>query len=154
MRQSPEQRRQLYADDPVYRERVLAANRAFHKRHKTKINAKKRLRYAADSDLRERRRARGLKARYGMTIREYNILFKKQKGRCAICGQKPKGKRLYVDHCHRTKQVRFLLCDRCNRGIGFFHDDPSLLRSAAACLSRVQKAKPRKPTKPAPAKRP
>jgi len=66
-----------------------------------------------------------------------------QGGRCAICGSvNPDGRRLAVDHDHACCPgkrscggcVRGLLCDRCNRGMGFFGDDPALLESAAEYL--------------------
>jgi recombination endonuclease VII len=139
------------------RARLAAHSRAFRKRNRLKLNAKQRLRRATDPDFRERckrsERAYALKRLYGITIEEYDALFTKPKGRCAICKQKPKGQRLSVDHCHRGKFVRWLLCNLCNRGLGCFRDDPRLLRTAAAGLSRLRKPKPRLPTKPARKKR-
>lgn len=56
-------------------------------------------------------------------------------GPCSLCGQpSTNGKRLAVDHCHESGRVRGLLCDRCNRGLGYFRDQPDLLRLAAAYL--------------------
>lgn len=62
-------------------------------------------------------------------IVEYQKLFDKQKGLCAICNtpENNKRKRLAVDHDHSTGKVRGLLCDRCNRGLGYFKDSPELL---------------------------
>jgi hypothetical protein len=59
-----------------------------------------------------------------------------QDSKCAICGGGPAGgikaaARLHVDHDHDTGKVRALLCNGCNRGIGYLKDDPALLRVAA-----------------------
>jgi hypothetical protein len=36
------------------------------------------------------------------------------------------------------KQVRRLLCDNCNTGLGLFGDDPGRLRTAADYLERAR----------------
>lgn len=51
------------------------------------------------------------------------------RGECALCGRKDG--RLSVDHDHKTGRIRGLLCDLHNRGLGYFQDDPQLLRDAA-----------------------
>ena len=50
---------------------------------------------------------------------------------CVICGDEGK---LVVDHDHVTGQVRGMLCNHCNRGLGHFRDDPTLLEFAAQYL--------------------
>jgi len=77
-----------------------------------------------------------LKARHDMTLVEYETLFAKQKGHCAICGEAQEGLRLAVDHSHQTGNRRGLLCRMCNLGLGNFRDNPSALRSAIRYLSR------------------
>lgn len=47
---------------------------------------------------------------YGITAAEYADLFTAQGGRCYICGDRPRSKRLAVDHDHLTGEVRGLLC--------------------------------------------
>lgn len=80
-----------------------------------------------------------LKVHYGITLKEYNALLEKQGGVCSICKSPPnllaRQKRLHTDHCHDTKKIRGLLCDRCNRGIGFFDERPDLLKNASDYLN-------------------
>jgi recombination endonuclease VII len=56
---------------------------------------------------------------------------------CGICGRPGDGrwKQLTIDHCHKTGRFRGMLCSRCNRGLGFFQDDPALLKKAMAYLA-------------------
>lgn len=58
----------------------------------------------------------------------YAELFEKQGGRCEIC--KEYMTRPVLDHCHKTMDVRGLLCGKCNMGLGQFNDDSEILSSA------------------------
>lgn len=60
---------------------------------------------------------------FGLTAADYDERLKNQRGVCLICEEPPKGKRLAVDHNHRTGRVRALLCDRCNFMVGRYEDD-------------------------------
>ena len=86
----------------------------------------------------EWRRAKALRLAYGITLEDYEEILKVQEGKCAICGsgesQHPATELLVIDHCHETGKVRGLLCNSCNRGIGFFVDDPARLLQAAVYL--------------------
>lgn len=62
------------------------------------------------------RRAR-LKRLFGITWEQYDQMLSSQGGVCALCGDPPKGKRLAVDHDHKTGKVRGLLCSFCNHRI-------------------------------------
>lgn len=53
---------------------------------------------------------------------------------CVICGDEGP---LVVDHCHETGQIRGMLCNHCNRGLGHFRDDPTLLEFAAEYLREL-----------------
>ena len=76
-----------------------------------------------------------LQRKYGITLADYDRMLKTQAGGCAICGRKPsKTRRLDVDHSHKTGIVRGILCHKCNRGLAWFGDNPSTLRSAAHYL--------------------
>ena len=60
-----------------------------------------------------------LKYQYGITLNEYNEMFKQQKGKCAICErhQNDLTRTLCVDHDHKTNKVRALLCVTCNTDV-------------------------------------
>lgn len=57
-----------------------------------------------------------------------------QKGQCYLCNT---ARKLVVDHNHLNGKVRHLLCDLCNRGLGYFKDNPEVLRSAATYVEEV-----------------
>lgn len=64
----------------------------------------------------------------------YNEMFIAQRGRCKTCYKTKNGGRsdkLSVDHDHITGEIRGLLCNGCNIGLGLFRDDPKLLRKAS-----------------------
>lgn len=73
----------------------------------------------------------------GMTTEQYDTLFRRQGGVCAICGTAPRSRRLAVDHDHGNGKVRGLLCKRCNHHLlGGAHDSIELLRKAIDYLTR------------------
>lgn len=87
-----------------------------------------------------------LRKKYSLTREQYADMNKAQNGLCAICS-KPETRRhartkrvmdLVVDHCHRTGNVRGLLCSNCNGGLGSFDDDVEKLRAAIAYLERFR----------------
>jgi|RhiMetdeSRZDD1v2_1073273.scaffolds.fasta_scaffold435934_2 hypothetical protein len=152
-----------YRDDPDFAERIRAYSRAWYAAHKKEVAAQRRRQredpehaekvraynrawYAAHKNSEEwARRSRNsrLRSNYGLSIEGYNALLAQQGGACAICRKQPE-QRLCVDHCHVTQKVRRLLCRRCNLGIGYFGDDPRLLRRAAAYLEAFLPRKPRR----------
>ena len=82
-----------------------------------------------------------LQWRYGITLEDWNEMFAKQKGCCAICGihQSDSKRTLHTDHCHETGAVRGLLCWKCNPGLGNFNDDIQILEKAIAYLKENKK---------------
>lgn len=116
--------------DPEYRERRAACRRE----------------YAAGRGadrVRETNRRNKLRVHYGMTVEDFDAMSQAQGGRCAICGALPYGGRdgarkkyLAVDHDHATGEVRALLCDGCNTGIGQFKEDPERIIAAAEYLMK------------------
>ena len=86
-------------------------------------------------------RAKGVEGRlrdvYGMTVEDYDLVLAAQGYACAICGMKPRTKRLHVDHDHKTMMVRGLLCSNCNSGVlASAKDSPDILRAAARYLEQ------------------
>lgn len=81
-------------------------------------------------------RENSLRRDYGITSADYNEMFDEQEGCCAICGthQSEMGKRLMVDHDHKTGRVRSLLCHHCNALLGFARDDVNALEAAIRYL--------------------
>ena len=68
-----------------------------------------------------------------------------ERGVCAVCGREPRGTRLSVDHRHVDAQPRAALCGNCNATIGHAHEDPAVLRAAAAYLERWERINNAKP---------
>ena len=71
--------------------------------------------------------------KYNLTYDDVLLMLKKQKYKCAICQGNIKLK-FHVDHNHHTKEVRGLLCNTCNTGLGFFKDRIDLLSRAVVFL--------------------
>jgi len=70
---------------------------------------------------------------YGLERCEYLKILKSQKKRCAICKKRFK-KTPHVDHCHRSKKIRGLLCGPCNIGLGMMKHSKRILKSAIRYL--------------------
>lgn len=75
------------------------------------------------------------KHRYGLTEDQYLKMFEDQENKCSICGTSFEEKRACVDHSHESGDVRGLLCDKCNRGLGNFDDDIEILKNAIEYLN-------------------
>ena len=74
---------------------------------------------------RENRRWRAIYSLYRLTPGQWQAIFERQQGCCAICGtsQDDLGYTLEIDYNHKTGKVRGLLCKKCNLGIGMFGED-------------------------------
>jgi hypothetical protein len=79
---------------------------------------------------------RDLRKKFNIGLEDYKKMLEEHKGVCAICGGKGNGINLSVDHNHVTKKIRGLLCCHCNFGIGYFKDNPELLRKAVDYLNK------------------
>lgn len=77
---------------------------------------------------------RHYKQLYNLTLEEVDQILIKQNHRCSICGKSLIETKRGIDHDHKTNKVRSILCDWCNKGLGFFFDSPELLRKAATYI--------------------
>lgn len=79
-----------------------------------------------------------LKTKYNLTVEQYNEMLKEQNHKCCICGmdEVDNGRKLAVDHCHKTQKVRGLLCNFCNVGLGSFKDNINSLSKAISYLTK------------------
>ena len=81
--------------------------------------------------------------RYGMTTEQAKAMWLEQDCKCAICSKplvdptslEEGSKGTHIDHCHENGHVRGMLCSNCNRGIGYFNDDPARIREAIQYLN-------------------
>ena len=75
-------------------------------------------------------------SRYGITQEDYDTLYNSQHGCCGICGvhQSKLKKTLHVDHCHDSLEIRGLLCQKCNAGIGMLGDTVESVSKALTYL--------------------
>jgi hypothetical protein len=123
-----------------YRESTSCCSQTCRNRHPgfmERKNASRRLATASDPAKVREKNLRNALRRYNMTPDELRRLTAEQNNRCATCGAEPDpngikaAARLHVDHDHITGRLRKLLCNRCNLGVGYFRDDPALLRVMA-----------------------
>jgi hypothetical protein len=75
-----------------------------------------------------------LKKYYKITVEEYKSLLRKQRNRCAIC--RIKLSTPHVDHDHKTKKVRELLCRHCNHLLGNAKENINTLLRAINYLKK------------------
>lgn len=79
--------------------------------------------------------------KYDLIPEELNFLINYHNEKCAICGEPETSKdnqgnvrRLAIDHCHKTGEVRGMLCHAHNVGLGAFQDNIKHLNSAIKYL--------------------
>src|SRR5208337_4132598 len=86
--------------------------------------------------VRASRKISGRKYLYGLDgIVHFDEQRQIQQGKCAICERGLVG-RGDSDHDHETGEWRGVLCNSCNRGLGFFGDSISTLESALKYLAK------------------
>lgn len=103
-------------------------DKAYREVNKEKLLQQSRESYHRKTD--HQKRDGALKKKYGITHQDYLDMLKAQESKCAVCDLPEKENingRLCVDHNHETGKVRGLLCNSCNRALGFLQDDAQVL---------------------------
>jgi hypothetical protein len=71
--------------------------------------------------------------KYGLTVDEVVAMMERP---CDVCGVEVPTRLKFIDHCHKTGDVRGVLCHKCNT-ILMEHVTPELLRRLAAYLENL-----------------
>jgi len=117
-------------------DKVQAYRRQWYDKNADKIRAASKKWYVDNTD----RAIETRMARRGWSRVRFDAAWEYQRGLCAICDVQmvrrgePRAHRASCDHDHTTGAPRKLLCTKCNAGIGFFDDNPEVIRRAALYL--------------------
>lgn len=151
----------------LHKEKVRLASQKFRKANPQKcrdaVNKSSRKRYHNDPEFKRRNNERSMKtqkkryyedaefrankiektkySRYGLSPLDYVQMVDDHDNKCAACGAEggdTKTTKLHVDHCHKTGDVRGLLCMSCNLAAGLLKDDPQRLNDLTKYLERKQ----------------
>ena len=126
---------------PECRDCVSMNKKAYWINNRDRLMSERKKWYAAHR--KERRELRRMKI-HGISQAQYEEMLAEQGGKCAICKKVLSIKSAYsihepfpcVDHDHKTKKIRGLLCGFCNIGLGAFKDYPVRLESAIRYLRK------------------
>ena len=121
-------------------EKTRAYVKKYRKANPGKVNKRNQdWRKANPAKVKEWKWASNLKAQFGLTPEDYQEILDEQGGGCKICGKtaRQNKKRLAVDHVQKPWQIRGILCNSCNRGLGCFRDDLTLLSRAIEYLQEA-----------------
>lgn len=72
-----------------------------------------------------------IKRDYGLTVDEYQLMFELVDYKCVVCKSE---KKLVLDHCHETGQIRNVLCHNCNTALGHVKDNIIILQGLVKYL--------------------
>lgn len=109
-----EVKRKIRADRKKDPTKFREAELKWYSKNHTAKSAKAAKWYRDNTD---RVRARLLFRKYGITLERYNEILKSQNYCCAICDRNETEftNKLAVDHNHKSKNIRGLLCFHCNK---------------------------------------
>lgn len=112
-------------NDADYAQKVTERNLSWRAKNKEKLDiSSKKYQYQKKSNLKK----------YGLTLERYNDICKEQDNKCIICTNPTEI--LVVDHCHKSGNIRGLICFYCNTGLGYFKDEIETLKRAILYLQK------------------
>lgn len=82
----------------------------------------------------EKLRERDLIRLYGITLQDYVYAADELDNKCSACNKQCA---LVVDHCHKTNEVRGLLCAECNLALGLVYDSVYILEGLIKYLRKL-----------------
>jgi protein-arginine kinase activator protein McsA len=101
----------------------------YYEKRKTEISEQRKQKRKEDPRITKDKK---LKLRYNISIDDYEKMLENQLGLCKICHQS--NQKLLIDHDHKTGKIRGLLCNGCNRGLGYFNENILALKEAIIYL--------------------
>jgi len=120
----------------THRNQLLDYGKEYYRTHKEEHKARGAQYFQRNKEkMRLFHRNYYLISKFGITLEDYENMFISQNGLCAICGLPPTEDVLVVDHEHLSGNIRGLLCQKCNKAIGFFNDSTSILTNAIDYLN-------------------
>lgn len=132
------------------REKIRSFNHKYYVKNMETLKLNQRLRTQKTRDngtYSLNQRKYNLKKYHNLSLGDYKQMLKLQNGVCAICEIDQdcgtiKGKLIKkdfaVDHCHKTLEIRGLLCTKCNLGLGYFKDNILFLERAIKYLKPLK----------------
>jgi len=106
------------------------------KKNKSRYQALRK-KHRARKDIKRAERGYRLKALYGITVEQFEHMFKKQKGRCPLCSRRfSKTLRPHIDHEHASGRFRGLLCATDNICLASLDRDRTWGRKALKYIGR------------------
>lgn len=107
-------------------------NGKYGKHHYCKIclRSEKNERYKNNEVYQTKIKENNYKRNYNLTLETRNKLLEQQGGCCKICDKNLNinKKSTHIDHCHKTGEVRGILCNNCNTTLGKVNEDIVILK--------------------------
>lgn len=116
------------------KEKVAGQYSAYYRSNKDKVSARIVAWGRSNPD---KLRQYYVKKTYGLSKEQFHRLLESHSGRCHICGSEDAGSKsgtFNIDHCHKTGEVRGMLCGGCNHVLGRVSDSVDLLKKYIAYL--------------------